>query len=434
MFNSASYFNKPLFRWNVSKVKNMVSMFSGCMEFNEPLNTWDVSSLTNADHMFFECREFDQPLDTWNVSHVKNMAYMFCCCDKFNRPLNMWDVSNVRNMEGMFSECTLFDQPLDRWDVSKVKRMHFMFAFCANFNHPLQMWNVQNVRIIHRIFDDCPIAAANKPKFNRSVILEFAQTLPYQNTNPIAPAALPDNLLDEQQIQHVIKAEIRDAVTMDEYKNLKDYFKTTDKEDPLAFIFNGSIYVTSKEDLETICLDKSFVKYICKRVSTGIAVTKQMIEPEPYITGRSFGCLCGLIPMSNMKQIIENDENDDEKVFVIHPSKTKRAPSTASLQMLLPNPNAVGASHCQAGQEEQVNDVYVFDFEKYQKRKSSSSAPSSAPSSAKSSAKSSAQSSAKSSAKSSAQSSATRGGKTQKARQIIPKRMMKKTRKNIRRN
>jgi len=405
MFHKCREFDRPLNGWNVSKVKFMDDMFSET-NFNQHLNTWDLSSLESTKKMFYGNEKFNQPLYNWNVSNVENMSYMFCGCIKLNGFLMSWDVSNVTTMKGMFKgcvsfneilnywnpckvenmsymfeSCSKFNNPLHDWNVSKVKDMSHMFENCSRFNGQLHRWNVQNVQKHDKMFQNCPIYEDYKPRFGvthqspESYNTHHSEDLePYYNTNPIAPTDLPDNLLDEHQIQHIIKAEIRDSITMDEYKNLKDYFETTDTENPLAFIFNGTIYVTSKEDLANICQDKSFVKYICKRVSTGIAVTQQMIEPEPYITGRSFGCLCGLIPMSHVKYMIENG---DERVFYIQKSKTKTAPSTASLQMLLPNPNAVGASHCQAGQDEQVNDVYVFDFEKYQKRKRSSSAESS---------------------------------------------------------
>ena len=39
-------FNQPLNKRNVSKVKDMESMFEGASSFNQPLNKWNVSNVT----------------------------------------------------------------------------------------------------------------------------------------------------------------------------------------------------------------------------------------------------------------------------------------------------------------------------------------------------------------------------------------------------
>jgi hypothetical protein len=38
--------------WNVGKVTNMHSMFSGAGAFNQDIGNWDISSLTDAIGMF----------------------------------------------------------------------------------------------------------------------------------------------------------------------------------------------------------------------------------------------------------------------------------------------------------------------------------------------------------------------------------------------
>ena len=54
--------------WNVSKVTDMESMFSGARSFNQPLNNWDVSNVTYMDQMFENAWSFNQPLHApWYV-------------------------------------------------------------------------------------------------------------------------------------------------------------------------------------------------------------------------------------------------------------------------------------------------------------------------------------------------------------------------------
>ena len=48
-------FNGNISKWNVSNVKDMSNMFSGCESFNYDISNWDVSNVKNMHHMFFRC-------------------------------------------------------------------------------------------------------------------------------------------------------------------------------------------------------------------------------------------------------------------------------------------------------------------------------------------------------------------------------------------
>ncbi len=172
--------NIPIGNWDVSRVTNMESLFSGCKRFNEDINDWDVSNVTNMNKMFLDCVIFDKPLykwivskvekmermfefcyefnqelNDWDVSNVEKMGFMFFYCYKFNKPLNDWDVSNVRDMSYMFDECRRFNQPLDKWYVSNVTNMERMFYFCTDFNQDLSSWDVFNVEDMTYMFNYC---------------------------------------------------------------------------------------------------------------------------------------------------------------------------------------------------------------------------------------------------------------------------------------
>ncbi|MDO2408411.1 BspA family leucine-rich repeat surface protein [Campylobacter magnus] len=84
--------------WDVSKVKNMSSMFCLCKDFNEPIGCWDVRKVEKMNSMSWGCYYFNQPLNSWNVSKVRDMIGMFHSCYYFNQPLDKWNVSAVENM------------------------------------------------------------------------------------------------------------------------------------------------------------------------------------------------------------------------------------------------------------------------------------------------------------------------------------------------
>ncbi len=118
-------------KWDVSKVTNMSSMFSGAESFNYDISKWDVSKVTNMSYMFYKAVEFNKPLNNWNVSSAENMEYMFANATHFNQPLYNWDVSKVTNMSRMFSYAKSFNRNLNRWNVAKLKNKAYMFAGSA---------------------------------------------------------------------------------------------------------------------------------------------------------------------------------------------------------------------------------------------------------------------------------------------------------------
>ena len=138
---------------NLSQVRYMSDMFSGCTSFNQPLNNWNLSQVRDMSDMFSGCTSFNQSLNNWDVSQVTYMSGMFAGCTAFNQPLNSWNVSNVQWMGrtsdnsdralGMFQGCSSFNQPLDNWDVSQVRGMGDMFARCISFDQDLGMWKLE---------------------------------------------------------------------------------------------------------------------------------------------------------------------------------------------------------------------------------------------------------------------------------------------------
>ncbi|KAG7341022.1 lipoprotein [Nitzschia inconspicua] len=52
----------PIDSWNVSKVRDMSSLFYGEIDFNEYIGSWDTSNVTNMSEMFMKCTSFNQDI------------------------------------------------------------------------------------------------------------------------------------------------------------------------------------------------------------------------------------------------------------------------------------------------------------------------------------------------------------------------------------
>ena len=87
-------------------------MFSGCESFEgKGLENWDVSKVKDMHSMFAFCNKFDCDLSNWDVSNVINMYSVFYCCAKFNCDLSRWNTSKVKDMKDMFTCCNILTIP-----------------------------------------------------------------------------------------------------------------------------------------------------------------------------------------------------------------------------------------------------------------------------------------------------------------------------------
>jgi len=159
-------------------------------------------------------------------------------------------------------------------------------------------------------------------------------------------------LLEEVSIEINNNSTAYDLINLEDI-NVFDYLK--ENSNNIVFLFNNNFYICDKDTLKNLCNNENSVKYNCNQVYRVLYVSPDMFDTKtPYLLGNAFGCPCGLLEISKLKTIIESED----QMFVIsvfNPSKV--AASTVSLQMLLPNPNAVSASHCQEGQGETINNI-----------------------------------------------------------------------------
>ena len=157
MFNGAKAFNQNIGSWNVSNVTDMSFMFNEAKAFNQNIGGWDVSNVTNMYAMFDGAKAFNQNIGSWNVSNVTDMSFMFNEAKAFNQNIGGWDVSNVTNMYAMFDGAKAFNQNIGSWDVSNVTNMSFMFNKAIVFNQDIGNWNVSKVISMDSLFSDATV-------------------------------------------------------------------------------------------------------------------------------------------------------------------------------------------------------------------------------------------------------------------------------------
>lgn len=72
----------------------------------------DTSLITDMSDLFaWTWRKDFSRISNWNVSKIKDMSSMFCLCTDFNEPIGCWDVRKVENMDRMLEYCRSFKTP-----------------------------------------------------------------------------------------------------------------------------------------------------------------------------------------------------------------------------------------------------------------------------------------------------------------------------------
>ena len=358
-------------KWDTSKVTDMSDLFKNYPDFNENINEWKVTKVIFMQRMFAGCTEFDQPLDTWRMPLCITMFKMFTNCKKFKQNINDWDVSGVIHMMTMFENCEEFNSPLDKWNLRSIESTRYMFQNCISFNQPLNNWDqyLSNCNT-DNMFLGCGISEVNKPASlsNQPQGPHLTINKWFENQGITTYQSVqPKPLVNSHDASVIIESTttVYDPIMMDD-TNVYDYLKEDD--DNIVIVYLKNLHLVSKTRLKTLCSDSSAVKYNCLTVDR-----INFDRTTPYLTGRSFGCLCGLIEMSKIKTIIETPEIRVVQILDFTPEKNTL--STVSQTALLVNlkqnaaqlsneeqaivnaSNWVSVSHCQAGQEEKIRDI-----------------------------------------------------------------------------
>ena len=94
-------------------------MFQGCKNLDFDLSKWNINKLKNIRSMFSGCEKFTgKGLEKWDVNKISNMLFAFANCKKLNCDnVKNWKVNDTCNISGMFSNCN--NKP--DWYEEKIK-------------------------------------------------------------------------------------------------------------------------------------------------------------------------------------------------------------------------------------------------------------------------------------------------------------------------
>ncbi|WP_075344006.1 BspA family leucine-rich repeat surface protein [Tenacibaculum agarivorans] len=120
---------------DLSDVSSMVSMFENgsCIDNGGNLGTWNTSTITLMDSMFRNAT-MEEDINSWDVSSLKSMNYMFTGCEDFNSPLNQWNTINLESAIEAFSDTKTFNQNLGDWNISNVTDFTDIFRGTSGFS------------------------------------------------------------------------------------------------------------------------------------------------------------------------------------------------------------------------------------------------------------------------------------------------------------
>jgi hypothetical protein len=272
-------------------------------------------------------------------------------------------------MYGMFNGCKNFNQPLDSWGPSliNVTDMNYMFGFCVNLNQSFANWNINaNADIGDMFYDTSLMQETNYPPRIQEQLLQGSETNSESLDDDIDDD-IDDNIHDlaiqiYQQTNSIpiINSELTILPTATAYnmlsladENVLDYLNENTNEN-IVFKFNNHYHFITKETILSMINDGSAIKYGCRNVDTSLVPRSENLFDEPCFDLNKIGIPSGLVYLGKMKSLLEGQNQAYE---IVNKEPTLIYPSTASLQMLSSNPNAVSASHCQEGQQATVYDL-----------------------------------------------------------------------------
>jgi surface protein len=325
------------------------------------IRNWDVSSVSDMSELFKDRWDFNDDIGGWEVSNVRNMSEMFHDAKEFNQPIGGWDVSKVTDMWGMFWNARAFNQPIGDWDVRKVTDMGSMFQGASSFNEENredieEHWDFSNVT------DESNMFLRSNTIQPPTAIRPTPQAIDDYNNIAATP-------LKESSAVLAADATAFDNIITLEDINVKTYLEANIRN--IAFKVGNKYFICTKDDIKNNCINSdSNIIFECKKVDTSIVPrAENVIRDMPYINPRCFGVLVGLFRLSDIKTVLNDPTircievgyypKDETGVRALNPRPFKKLVTVASLSMLGRNPNALGALHCQAGQE-----MYVYSLRK----------------------------------------------------------------------
>lgn len=171
MFTSTP-FNQPIGTWTMTQATDLGGMFTGATSFNQDLGSWDVSGCTDMANMFGSAFSYNNGgvsglglgIDNWNVSSVTDFSGMFYQSSgspKTNVYINSWNTASATNMTNMFRQNNAFNQPLNNWNTASVTTMSSMFYQSGSFNQDISAWSIASLTNASLMLNSTALNTAN---------------------------------------------------------------------------------------------------------------------------------------------------------------------------------------------------------------------------------------------------------------------------------
>ncbi|KRK89423.1 cell wall anchor domain protein [Lentilactobacillus sunkii DSM 19904] len=164
---------------NVSKVKNMRTMFSGDNNLvSIDVSNWDTGNVTNMDSMFHDDSKLTAlNVAKWDTSKVKNMESLFDNdLSLASLDVSHWKTGNVTNMSSVFyADKALKTLDVSNWDTSNVEKLFYTFGACNSLTElDVSKWNTPNVTNMNATFvGDSSLPSLNVSHFDTSKVTDM---------------------------------------------------------------------------------------------------------------------------------------------------------------------------------------------------------------------------------------------------------------------
>ena len=123
--------------FDVSNVDNMLGLFQDDLftKYNYNVSKWDVSNVKNMEYMFSGCKNFNSDLSRWNVFKMKKMEGMFYGCKKLNCDLSQWQLKHIKG--SVFYGCDSLDEKNLPEGYGKLD---WVWTYHLDFNEFVKTW------------------------------------------------------------------------------------------------------------------------------------------------------------------------------------------------------------------------------------------------------------------------------------------------------
>ena len=185
LFENAVDFDEDLSAWDVSNVRDMKYAFANASSFSGDLAKWDISKVKHTRHMFHGASSFDCDLSKWNTTNVLNFSYMFAGASSFNGNVSTWDITNAYDLSYMFLNATSFNGDISRWTIETnveggfrikwVQNMKSMFQGASSFNGDLSRWETYAAYDMNSMFKNASSFSGNLSSWEVRNVKDFSE-------------------------------------------------------------------------------------------------------------------------------------------------------------------------------------------------------------------------------------------------------------------